>query len=239
MKNHGFKIIIFCASLTIGYFIALNFNLSAVSSSSVQLNAKEYQDAVEEKLLLYNEISDFKRSNQNILNKVIGYKYTDENQQALAEDMKEELSQNSLLTGLTEVQGPGVVITIKDGVMGDDSEENKLRTFHDYDMINLLNEFKKCQVEAISINEYRIPSLTGVVCHGSFLQFQDQSIVYGPFQISLIGEPDSLRVTLLKDGSYIKKLRSRGISVSLEKVDNIKMSTVKEGTIKYAKEYTK
>ena len=239
MKNHGFKIIIFCASLMIGYFIALNFNLSAVSSSSVQLNAKEYQDAVEEKLLLYNEISDFKRSNQAILNKVIGYKYTDENQQALAEDMKKELSQNSLLTGLTEVEGPGVVITIKDGIMSDNSEENKLRTFHDYDMINLLNEFKKCQVEAISINEYRIPCLTGVVRHGSFLQFQDQSIVYGPFQISLIGEPDSLRVTLLKDGSYIKKLRSRGISVSLEKVDNITMPTVKEGTIKYAKEYTK
>lgn len=239
MKSHGFRIIIFCASIMIGYFIALNADLSAISSLSVQLNAKEYQEAVEEKLLLYNEVSDFKRNNQDILNKVIGYKYTDESQQALAEDMKEELSQNSLLTGLTEVQGPGVVITVTDGIMGDDNEENKLKTFHDFDMINLLNEFKKCQVEAISINDYRVPSLTGVVCHGSFLQFQDQSVVYGPFKISLIGDPDSLKITLLKDGSYIKKLRSRGISVSLEKVNNIKMSVVKESTIKYAKEYTK
>ncbi len=239
MKSHGFKIIIFFASLMVGYFIALNADLSAVSSSSVQLDAKEYQEAVEEKLLLYNEISDFKRSNQDILNKVIGYKYTDENQQDLAEDMKEELAQNSLLTGLTEVQGPGVIVTVKDGIMGENNEENKLRTFHDYDMINLLNEFKKCQVEAISINNYRVQSLTGVVCHGSFLQFQDQSIVYGPFQISLIGDPESLKITLLKDGSYIKKLRSRRISVSLEKVDNITMPAVKESTIKYAKEYTK
>ncbi|MEI3338350.1 MAG: DUF881 domain-containing protein [Clostridium sp.] len=238
MKRHGFKIIIFCASLIVGCFIALNADLSAVSSSSV-LNAKEYQEAVEEKLQLYNEVSDLKKSNQEILNKVIGYKYTDENQQALADDMKEELSKNGLLTGLTEVQGAGVVVTVKDGVMGDNNEENKLKTFHDYDMINLLNEFKKCEVEAISVNNYRISALTGVVCHGSFLQFQDQSVVYGPFQISLIGDPDTLKITLLKDGSYIKKLRSRGISVTLEKVDNITMPAAKESNIKYAKEYIK
>lgn len=239
MKIHKFKIIIFFASLMIGYFIALNADLSSVSSLNVQLNAKEYQEAVEEKLLLYDEISNFKRTNQEILNKVVGYKYTDKNQQDLVKDMKKELSQNALLTGLTDVQGSGVVITVKDGVMGDNSEENKLRTFHDYDMINLLNEFRKCQVEAISINDYRIPTLVGVVCHASFLQFQDQSIVYGPFKISLIGDSDSLKINLLKDGSYIKKLRSRGISVSLEKSDNIIMSAAKESTIKYAKEYTK
>ena len=100
-------------------------------------------------------------------------------------------------------------------------------------MINLLNEFRKCEIEAISVNDYRVPSLAGVVCHGSFLQFQDQSVVYGPFKISLIGDPDSLKITLLKDGSYIKKLRSRGISVQLEKSDNITMAAVKENTIKY------
>lgn len=239
MRKKGFKIVVFLASIVVGYFIALNTSLDNIASSISQLDAKSYQDSIEEKLSLYNEVANLKESNEELKLRVKKYELADEQQETIYSDMKVQLSEYGLLTGLTEAQGPGVIITIKDGIMGDNNQENRLRTFHDYDMRNLINEFRNCGVEAISVNDYRIPSLSGVLCHGLFLKFQDQSVVYGPFQIYLIGDADMLKVTLLKEGSYLNTLKSRGIIVTLEKVDNIILSAANPSTIKYAKEYVK
>ena len=239
MRKKGFKIVVFLACIFVGYFIALNTNLDNIVSFNNQLDAKGYQDAVEEKLSLYNEIANLKEINNELRTRVKKYERADERQETIYSDMKMQLSEYGLLTGLTEAQGPGVVITIKDGIMGNNNQENRLRTFHDYDMRNLINEFRNCGVEAMSVNDYRIPSLSGVLCHGLFLKFQDQSVVYGPFKIYLLGDADTLKVTLLKEGSYLNTLKSRGIIVTLEKADNIILPAAKPSTIKYAKEYIK
>lgn len=241
MKKSNGGLMVFFASIIVGLLIAFNMNFNGIIGSSIQLSAKDYKDAINEKSDLYKEISNLKKRNGEMQGTINQYKYDDKKQDNVLDSMKSQLKDYGMITGLRAVRGSGILLKINDGNINtskDTEFEAKSKIFHDNDMALVLNDLRKAGAEAISINNHRVIPSTGVICNWAFLGFEDDSTEYAPFYIYAIGDPDVLKTALLEDGSHIRELMVRQLSVQIEKKDNIVMPAApKLGSTEYMKEY--
>ncbi|MGG5462478.1 DUF881 domain-containing protein [Clostridium sp. B9] len=226
MKNREFTIFIFIASIIVGLLISMNISFDGTETTKV-LSAREYQEAYNKRNDLYNEISKLKENNRDLQKKINNYSRNDETSNKISNDMIEELNKNLMLSGLTEVRGPGLKIVLEDGGEAFDGEVvddfmRLLRTIHDDDMIQVISELKAAGAEAISINNQRIIYTTEIYCGGQFLRMNGVKIP-APFYINVIGDPEKMENQIMRDGSYMKKLMSRGIKVQITKSNDIVM----------------
>jgi uncharacterized protein YlxW (UPF0749 family) len=234
-KNKGF-FFVFIATIILGALISMNFNFGRIQSYS-QLNSAEYQNAVEERASLYKEIGNLKEDTLEKKSKINKYTNNYKKDDKILEDMKSQISDYEMFVGLNRVEGPGIVLTIKDGKTNareesTDEIDNKL--LHYYDMELILNELRLAGAEAISVNNHRIVPWTGVVCSWAFMGFDDGGMEYAPFNIYVIGDPEKLKAALLEDGSHVKELIFRKLYVNIEKKDKITMpSTTASANVKY------
>ncbi|MBD7910058.1 MULTISPECIES: DUF881 domain-containing protein [Clostridium] len=241
MNNKRAKVIVFISTIVVGFLIAGNFSFEGFDSS-FPLNAKEYQNAIETKNNLLKEVGSLKSDNQEIKEKIDKYNNNDVNYDKILSDMKAQVRDYGMLTGLNEATGPGIVVVINDGIIdnsADSQEDADRKTLHDADMFSLLNELKSAGAEAIAINDHRISPLTALTCKYAFLEFEDGDMVSAPFNIYAIGDPESMKTLLLQEGSYLKRLKIRGLSVNLDVKDNITLKAANISEMKYAEEYIK
>ena len=225
MKKHIDKILIFIASIVTGTLISISFSESK-TDTFFSMKSIEYKDAIEQRNLLYKEISDLKESNNDIVYKLRDYNQGEEKHQKVMDDMKSQLNDYSEIAGTTALEGSGIVIKIKDGDY-DFSEstfyEIERKTLHAEDAALVLNELRISGAEAIAINGYRILNDTGVQCAWAFIEFNDnnQTREAQPFYFYALGDPDELEAAVLADGSYLNRLIIRGLEIEVEKRDNL------------------
>lgn len=131
-----------------------------------------------------------------------------------------ELKKINTYLGLTDVEGEGIIITIRDNTtstlgIGDD-------IVHDADLREIVNELKNTGAEAISINGQRIVPSTTITCAGTVIQVNNE-IVGSPFVIKAIGDQNIIN-NITRSGGYIYWLVNRyGIDVKVEKSENVKV----------------
>lgn len=140
------------------------------------------------------------------------------------EELEKEITLGNKALGLTEVTGPGVIITLND------NQQSKLDSFildpnsvlvHDMDVIRVINELKNSGAEAISINDQRITSTTAVECDGNVIKVNGVK-VGTPFVIKAIGLPEYLTGGLTRYGGYLMYLKEeRGIEVGINKPEKV------------------
>lgn len=241
MKKTGGKVLIFLAAVFLGFLIVVNSNLGGMKDL-FDLSAQEYGNAIEERSNLYKSISSLEESNKELTKTIEEYKKNDQNQDQIVKKMISQLSDYGMLTGTTEVEGPGIIITLNDGDAAnpDNTDYEKMKKIlHDNDMAQVLNELRKAGAQAIAINNKRVIPSTGIICNWAFLGFEDGSTESAPFKIYAIGDPDTLEASVLAEGSYIRELMIRELSVTIEKSDKIVMPAAKNlGPTEYMEEAT-
>ncbi|AOR23938.1 DUF881 domain-containing protein [Clostridium taeniosporum] len=223
MKKSKQTFLVFLTTLCLGILISTNINLGGIQSV-VELNAKQYKDAIEERANLYKEIGNLKENSNEIKDKINKYMKEDEKNDKILEDMKAQILDYDLFVGSSQVEGPGIVLKINDGNINleEDSQfEVTDKIFHDNDMALVLNELRKAGAEAISVNNHRVVPWTGVICNWAFIGFEDNTMESAPFSIYAIGDPEKLKTALLEDGSHIKELMIRNLYVEIEEKDKI------------------
>ncbi|WP_315108140.1 DUF881 domain-containing protein [Clostridium intestinale] len=242
MKYNEASIFVFIASIIIGVLIALNINLSS-TSSNIQLTANEYSKAVDERTKLRKEINDLDTNNDEIINKLNDYTYSEQKNEKIIEDLKSQLSLYKMIDGFEDTKGPGIKITIRDGdfeSLGITDPYLKRRyILHDNDMINVVNGLRDIGAEAISINGYRIYPFSGLICDGPYLRLYGDIQIPQPFEVEVIGEPKVLQEFMTSDSSYITGLKARGIDIEIKEVKEIIMRA-KSSTItpEFMEQYT-
>ncbi len=215
--------LIFLTTLILGISISTNINLGEIQSF-VELNAKQYKDAIEERANLYKEIGNLKENNNEIKDKINDYMKEDEKNDKILEDMKAQILDYELFVGSSQVEGPGIVLKINDASINleqDSQFEVADKIFHDNDMALVLNELRKAGAEAISVNNHRVIPWTGGICNWAFIGFDDNTMESAPFSIYAIGDPEKLKTALLEDGSHVKELIIRNLYVEIEEKDKI------------------
>lgn len=225
MKKNKDFFFVFIATIILGALISMNFNFEGIQSYS-QLNATEYQNAVEERAALYKAIGNFKEDNAEKKDKISNYAKNDTKNDKILEDMQAQISDYGMLIGLKKVEGSGIILKINDGttnVKEENENEVNSKLLHDSDMALILNELRVAGAEAISVNNHRVVPWSGVICNWAFIGFDDSGMEYAPFNIYAIGDPEQLKAALLEDGSHVKQLMFRKLYVDIQEVDKITM----------------
>lgn len=217
------KIVSFIASLIVGFLIVININLNRLPIAK-QLSAKEYKDAIDERNKLFKELEILKDENYTTKEKIDSYAQYDGKKEKVVNDMLDQVNDYGMITGLSSVKGPGIVVKIQDGDSNRKEEtpyETLSKIFHNNDAAMVLNEIRSAGAEAVAIKNHRIIPTTSIECNGPFLGFDDYSIEHAPFYYYAIGDPEQLKLKLTREGSYINKLIVRKLKVEIEVKDEI------------------
>lgn len=230
MKKNASTFFIFMASLIVGLLVAINLNYEDSDTTRVVLTAKEYQEAFNTRNKLYQEIGAMRDQYDNNIRKIEKYRASTTTNEKVLEDMKGEVQRNEMLLGYTSVKGPGVKVTIADGsveyTLGiDDPYLQELRTVHNYDMMQIINELKLAGAEVISINDQRILPNSEISCSWAFISVNEVKLP-SPFKVTAIGDKDVLQNYLNRSESYTKQLINRGINIYIEPSDEITMPSI-------------
>jgi uncharacterized protein YlxW (UPF0749 family) len=133
----------------------------------------------------------------------------------------ESLAEIKTFAGLTEIEGSGIIVTLKDspraagsGLAGADSGD----IIHDTDVLRVVNELQASGAEAISVNDHRITSRASLRCVGPTILVNDIKIA-SPIEIRAIGDPKTLLGAMNLPGGILADIRQTDLSmVSIEEV---------------------
>ena len=144
------------------------------------------------------------------------YKKTKESNEETSKLLEQELEQVNMALGKTDVEGQGIVITIKEG---DTDEFNKISSD---DLLIIVNSLKFAGAEAISINDERIVNTTDIVdiLDGSFIKVNGQRILE-PYVIKVIGNQSHMESAVTGNGGKVEELQTLGHTATIEKDNDI------------------
>ncbi len=131
--------------------------------------------------------------------------------------IEEELAETNVLLGLTDVEGPGIEVTLSN---------NSTVNIDAYDLLELVNELRLAGAEAISINGERIVSMSEIVdINYSFIVVNGNRIS-SPYTVKAIGNQTYLESGLTaKEYGYMDNIiKGNSKTATLERKDVIHIS---------------
>ena len=151
---------------------------------------------------------------ENTMKKIEEYKNDEESNNEASRLVQEELEQTNTLLGLTDVEGEGIVVTLKSG--------EDVAAISADDLLIIVNALKFAGAEAISINDERIVNTTDIVniLDGSFIKVNGQRILE-PYVIKVIGNQSHLESAITGNGGKIDELQTLGHTATIEKDNKI------------------
>ena len=138
------------------------------------------------------------------------YKNKIDDTQAASELLDKELQQADLYLGKTDVEGAG--INLSDGTSNIIAE----------DLINLMNELKTAEAEAISVNGQRVTNLTEFADVDSYIVVNGTRLS-SPYTIQVIGNQKYLESGITAKGGFSDDMTSNGKNISITEDNNIKI----------------
>ncbi|MDD7761778.1 MAG: DUF881 domain-containing protein [Firmicutes bacterium] len=214
MKN---KFLIFFLTITTGVLLGISLKTeSSIISSPISSEVEDYRRellSTREQIKVNNEILDDLRQRASEI---------DENldQDELNSKLEEEISYLKKLSASTDVVGEGIIITL------DDSKDKVLSgtnfgIIHDIDILNIINELKIYNAEAISINDIRLNGLSDIKCGGPIIRIDGKSSSI-PFIIKAIGDKDILMTSASASNSYLSLLKDiYKVEIKIEESNSI------------------
>ena len=147
------------------------------------------------------------------------YKNKINDTQASSELLDKELKQAELYLGKTDVEGQGIIIELSDGssnIVADD-------------LINLMNELRTAEAEAISVNGQRVTNLTEFADVDSYIVVNGTRLS-SPYTIQVIGNQKYLESGITAKGGFSDDMTSKGKNISITENNDIKI-------LKYDKDF--
>jgi len=150
--------------------------------------------------------------------------------------LSKELNETTLLTGQTNVVGQGMIIYIdlKDDIFGSSTQQIP----SNLDLVDIVNQLDYAGAEAISINDIRLTSLSGIGNDGTEIIINGEKIPYNKrITIKAIGNNNILESTLNFPGSIPQEV-IENCNISMEKSDKVEIyKTNKMYTFEFAKPF--
>lgn len=198
-------------------------NLTNKNGTDVTVEIEQYKKQKQE---LESKVNDLQNQIKNYENAAAGKSDATKN-------LLKELEDTRVLTGATDVHGPGITVYLTPNAqfLGNGIEDH----ISDKHLVYLVNELKFAGAEAISINDIRILSRTGIRTAGSYILINDEKISPSSrIVIQAIGDKN----LLYGDMSFPEVFADfKGLcDVKFEKSDDI---TIKKNNKTYKFEYAK
>lgn len=154
-----------------------------------------------------------------------------------AKILKEELTRAETIAGLTDVSGSGIIVTITDGSsqnIGGIVQDDGYGIVHDSYLLTILNELRASGAEALSLNDERILATSEIRCVGPTVSVNNTKQA-APFEIKVIGNPDTLENALRMPGGVVEQAGFYGVDVNIKKSNKLLVKKYTgASTFKYA-----
>lgn len=148
--------------------------------------------------------------------KIQEYKEKEQSDIESSELIKKELEQANTLLGKTDVEGEGIVITLRETNL----EETGMIDAND--ILDIVNELRNAGAEAISVNEERIINMTDIVfINEIFINKVNGQKIEAPYVIKAIGNPSYLESALIGNGGPVDKMKKIGHNITIEKPNKV------------------
>lgn len=211
------SMLLVCALL--GFAVSVQFKTVQFNNASPSARYEELQKmylAEQEKTAsLQDQISQMQDT-------ITNYRESIEQTGSAFKGMEADLLRAENLAGLTDVYGPGIMVTLTDAKNPDPSVPAEYFILHDSDIRSLVNELLSAGAEAISINDERVVSTTSIRCVGPVV-IVNNSRSSAPFVIKAIGDSVTLENALNMTGGIVSELKNWNIGVQIQKMNRIDM----------------
>jgi len=208
MKKNGAVIVVGLLALFIGLILSIQISTNAGSDQGglVPLGKltgyeAELSKVKEEKAVALQQLIDLEKRLTDIESKKA-------DEDTFVSGMVSDLEKYRMFSGVVDVQGPGVFITVNDPVADKYQEDYSIITNNFDLLLGLVNRLKEAGAEAISINEQRISNTTEISLAGSNININGTPTA-PPYYIKAIGNPQTLDGALNLRGGiiYIMKVK--------------------------------
>jgi uncharacterized protein YlxW (UPF0749 family) len=129
-----------------------------------------------------------------------------------AKILNDDLQDIKRFGGLTPLEGPGVIVTLRDAAhagykVGDEMVYTADKNIHDLDVLRIVNELYSAGAEAISVNDHRLGAGSSIRCVGPTILINDVKVA-SPVVVKAIGDPKTLLGALNLNGGVLSEIRS-------------------------------
>ena len=165
---------------------------------------------------------------EEIVAKIREYRQTKQSNEETEKIVNKELEQVNMTLGKTNVEGEGIEVILRE------TQNEEISKINADDLLVIVNALKLAGAEAIAINEERIINMSDIVnINDTFIKVNGQRIL-APYVIKAIGNQTYFESALLGNGGYVDELKKIGHSITMEKVNKLKITKFNdEMKIKY------
>ena len=136
--------------------------------------------------------------------------------------LQEEVKAARVIAGLETVRGTGLLIEL-------DAEGD--RVIEDRHMLELINELRASDVQAMAINDERIVATTEIRKAGRYLMVNGRQLVT-PYLVKAIGDPQKMENSLRLLGGIVEKFSLYSFKVTVTPSEDIIVPAVRDdGTV--------
>lgn len=127
-----------------------------------------------------------------------------------SQELSERLARAELLAGITEVTGPGLIVTLRHCPHVPKGEDPKAFWVLDQDVNGVLNALRAAGAEALAVSGARPAALERVLVTTAVKSDEDGLLINGtkllpPYRILALGSGDAMRTELFRPGGVVKK----------------------------------
>ena len=218
MNTHKNIIALTLVCLLLGAMLSWQFVSVKNNRESASVQNKRLDEVTDELLVTKNNYEDLSKRNEELVTEIGKYESIrgDSNKETAA--LTSELERVRMVTGLVDVTGKGIVVTLNNGVSD---------SVIDQDILDVLNELRASDAQAISVNDERVVAMTEVRLAGKYIMINSRQM-NAPFIIKAIADPDKLEHSLRIIDGVIEKLETYGLVVSVVKSEKIVIPKVRD-----------
>ncbi len=214
--NRNMALMLVC--MVLGVVLAWQFKSVNYNEQMASSNNKRLEDLRDQLIAEKQKNEALSKRNDELKQENMDYESKSGNISEEAKVLKYELERVRMIAGLVDVKGKGIVITI---------EKTPESEIFDDDILSVINELRASDAQAISINDERIVAMSEVRSAGNYVMVNQKQMV-APFVIKAIAEPQRLENALRIMDGVIEKLETYGLTVKVEKVNEVIIPGVKD-----------
>ena len=180
-----------------------------------------------------------RKKTEEISNTLETYKKESTSDSKTQEALEKELNTLEQALGKTDVEGEGVIISLREKKANELGEDEIISPIVAEDLIYIVNYLKDAGAEAISINNERIVATTDIVDIGgnTNIKINSNYIRSNDYEIKAIGNSSYLESSIFGKGGYAEQLDTSGIKATVQKSNKVKINKYTSGfEIKYLEE---
>jgi uncharacterized protein YlxW (UPF0749 family) len=214
--NRNASLTLVCVIL--GIVIAWQFKSINNNQKTSFLDDKSLNQLRDELILQKKSNEELVKRNYELKDENLKYENAKGNDSVKTQLLQDELNRVRIISGLVDVKGKGLKVTIDLG---------ESTFIEDLDILRVINELRASDAQAISINEERIVAMSEIRSAGRYIMVNQKQLL-PPFEIKAIADPEKLEHALTMMDGVIDILKGYQLDVKVEKSDNITILKVND-----------